>query len=131
MNKNKKQYNNKDIKYFCDYNNNIFNNIKEYHYYISRKKYLLKHGYSPNAVWNTDAWFVDIMSDILQEHHEYNEKYLDLKYDGNIKLQQDIELMMTLLKAMKEHASSLEYDDKATREEFFKLFSKNFHALWN
>ena len=132
MKKIKKQYSGKDIKYFCRYNKNIFNNIKEYFNYRERKKYLLKNGYSPNAIWNTDFWFIDIMSDILQKHYEWNKEFLDTKDDRNIEIQNDIESMIKHLKIMKEY-DELELDDKEekSREEFFKLFSKNFHALWN
>ena len=132
MKKIKKQYSGKDIKYFCRYNKNIFNNIKEYFNYRERKKYLLKNGYSPNAIWNTDFWFIDTMSDILQKHYEWNKEFLDTKDDRNIELQNDIESMIKHLKIMKEY-DELKLDDKEekSREEFFELFSKNFHALWN
>lgn len=91
---------------------------------------MLKNGYSPNAIWNTDFWFIDTMSDILQKHYEWNKEFLDTKDDRNIELQNDIESMIKYLKIMKEY-DELELDDKEekSREEFFKLFSKNFHAL--
>lgn len=132
MKKDKKQYTSKDIKYFCYYNKNIFNNIKEYFLYKKRKKYLLKNGYSNSAIWSTDFWFIDIMIDILQKHYEWNKENLDSECDENIELQNDIESMLKLLKTMKEY-DELVFDDKEekAREEFFKLFSKNFHKLWN
>lgn len=132
MKKNKKQYTSKDIKYFCDYTKNIFNNIKEYFLYRKRKKYLLKNGYSPSAIWDTDYWLIDTMTDILQKHYEWNKENLDLKEEVNIELQNDLESMLKLLKTMKEY-DELVFDnkEKEAREDFFKLFSKNFHRLWN
>ena len=72
------------------------------------------------------------MSDILQKHYEWNKEFLDTKDDRNIEIQNDIESMIKHLKIMKEY-DELELDDKEekSREEFFKLFSKTFHALWN
>ena len=132
MEKIKKQYTSKDIKYFCDYNKNVFNNIKEYFSYRKRKKYLLKNGYSPSAIWDTDFWFIDTMTDILQKHYDWNKDFLDLTDEVAIELQNDIASMLKLLKTMKEY-DELVFDDKEekAREDFFKLFSKNFHALWN
>ncbi len=42
MKKKQKIYTPKDIKFFCDYNRNIFNNIKEFKHYLTRKKISLR-----------------------------------------------------------------------------------------
>lgn len=130
MKKKKKLYTPKDIKFFCDYNKNIFNNIKEFKHYLSRKKYLLENGYSPSAVWDTDVWFVSVMISILSQHLEWNKTFLDQEDKQNAELNENIERMIVLLKKMGEKDIT-EEDDEQERTEFFRLFSDNFHALWN
>ena len=132
----KKEYGFRHAEFNCEYRYPIIfhpiHNFKEWKAYRWRRKYLLKNGFGPEAFWDTDHWFIDTMSDILQKHYEWNKEFLDTKDDRNIELQNDIESMIKHLKIMKEY-DELELDDKEekSREEFFKLFFKNFHALWN
>ena len=132
MKKKQKIYTPKDIKFFCEYNKNIFHNIKEYKYYRERKKFLLENGYSPSAIWDTDLWFISVMRSILSQHLEYNKKYLDQKDELNAELTQVIERMLFLLQKMAEKEYPVRYEeDKKERTEFFQLFSEFFHDLWN
>lgn len=125
-----KHYTCKDIKYFCDYNKNPFHNLKEYKRYLSRRKFLLKNGYASSAIWDTDYWFLEVITDILEKHFELNREFLDMDDEENKLLNLDIQKMLSVLCIIKEKLNNDE-DDSEELRKFFDLFCKNFHSLWN
>lgn len=42
-----------------------YKNIGDFWILIKRVFFVLGHGYSPQALWEMDAWFVDIMKELL------------------------------------------------------------------
>lgn len=125
-----KHYTYKDIKYFCNYNKNPFHNIKEYKLYLSRKKFLLENGYAQSAIWDTDYWFLEVITDLLERHLKWNREFLDMNNKSNKLLNIDIQKMLSILCVIKEKLNNHE-DDSEELKTFFDLFSKNFHRLWN
>lgn len=70
------------------------------------------------------------MISILSQHLEWNKTFLDQADKRNAELNENIERMIALLTKMDEQDIT-EEDDEQERTEFFRLFSDNFHALWN
>lgn len=129
----------------------FWKNFRDIHILFERIFFTLKHGYSPVAKWETFAWFIDVMKEILT-NYRYNrcgdqiliDNYLnndgtenrDENEEANNKL---FDRMIELLNKMDERNEI--YDDmdwKAkdrlmnnAKNEFFKLFSEYFFSLWD
>lgn len=108
----------------------------------------LKHGYSPVAKWETFAWFIDVMKEILT-NYRYNrdgtpimdDMFVANNYDSaNEEAYNKIfDRMIELLNQMDEN-NPIYYDMDWTiknksmndaKDEFFKLFSEHFYSLWD
>ena len=50
-------------------------NIKRFPCLFRRIGYVLKHGYSPIARWDYNAWFIDTTKDIFTEYLKYHAGY--------------------------------------------------------
>ena len=50
-------------------------NIKRFPCLFQRIGYVLKHGYSPIARWDYNAWFIDTTKDIFTEYLKYHVGY--------------------------------------------------------
>lgn len=123
----------------------FWRNIKDVPIFIKRIFFVLKHGYSPAAKWDTFQWFIAVMKEILTNYRNNrcgdaaiiddcfdNEK----NHEANNKLFDD---MLVLLDEMDEHNPI--YENMDTQEEyitkeiaknqFFKLFSRHFYELWD
>lgn len=128
----KKEYGFRHAEFNCEYRHpiifHLIHNFKEWKAYRWRRKYLLKNGFGPEAFWDTDHWFVDVMLEILKKHYEWNEENLYSKNNENIQeFQKDIARMIELLEFKKEENES----DVIVDSEFFKLFQKRLPYLWN
>ena len=133
------KYTAEKVEYLQWKTKNIFHNIREKYYLHRNRKYLKKNGFSPNAVWNTDDWFVAVMKSILTKHLEFmNELWGDS--DAEMKqetpkeyeLREDIKKMIALLDKIRDKMhTDHEFYDENELKEFFDLFRKQFHALWN
>ena len=133
------KYTAEKVEYLQWKTKNIFHNIREKYYLHRNRKYLKKNGFSPNAVWNTDDWFVAVMKSILTKHLEFmNELWGDS--DAEMKqetpkeyeLREDIKKMIALLDKIRDKMNTdHEFNDENELKEFFDLFRKQFHALWN
>ena len=128
----KKEYSFRHAEFNCEYRYPIIfhpiHNFKEWKAYRWRRKYLLQNGFSPEAFWDTDHWFVDVMLDILKKHYQWNDENLYSKNNENIQeFQKDITRMIELLEFKKEENES----DIVVDSEFFKLFQKRLPYLWN
>lgn len=112
-------------------------NLKDIPIYFKRLAFLLKHGYSPMAQWETYHWFICVMREIFTFYK--NERAGDILIedvpedkwkDINDELYDNL---LSLLDDMDEE----KYYPKDTikmeraKEEFFKLFSKYFYDFWD
>lgn len=132
----------------------FWRNIKDIPIFIERIFFTLKHGYAPQAKFETFNWFIDTIYEILIWHryHRVGTGYiLDEPVDLNNKEQDErnikayndgLDRMIELLDQMNEDNEmydNLEPDDwkkksemiEAATEEFFKLFNKYFYYLWD
>lgn len=122
-------------------------NIFDIPVFLKRVCFTLKHGYAPQAQWETYSWFIAVMREVLDFYanrrmgdiptpgltEEENREYYDALYKH----------MRSLLDIMDE--SYYEYTDTLTveeqhkrydeavaaKDEFFKLFAKQFYNLWD
>lgn len=132
----------------------FWRNIKDIPIFIERIFFTLKHGYAPQAKFETFNWFIDTIYEILTWHryHRVGTGYiLDEPVDLNNKEQDErnikayndgLDRMIELLDQMNEDNEmydNLEPDGwkkksemiEAATEEFFKLFNKYFYYLWD
>ena len=127
-------------------------NLKDIPIFIKRIFFVLKHGYSPVAQWETYGWFMSVMKEILT-NYRYNrmgspvviDNFFDVKEETSNDIANEeaynaiLDRMIDLLDKMDE--SNPIYDnmywkesDKAivnAKNEFFKLFSEHFYSLWD
>ena len=125
-------------------------NLKDIPIFIKRIFFVLKHGYSPVAQWETFGWFITVMREILV-HYRDNRTGTpvvipDYNIDDLISENKNIEIynnilneMIKLLDEMDECNST--YNDVSLEEmhsamdsaknKFFELFSKYFYNLWD
>lgn len=127
-------------------------NLKDIPIFIKRIFFVLKHGYSPVAQWETCGWFMSVMKEILT-NYRYNrmgspvviDNFFDVKEENSNDIANEeaynaiLDRMIDLLDKMDE--SNPIYDnmdwkesDKAivnAKNEFFKLFSEHFYSLWD
>ena len=119
-------------------------NLKDIPIFIKRIFFVLKHGYSPVANWETFQWFIDVMREILVNYRDNRMGTPDIIDSGteneNIEAYNAIlDRMIDLLDKMDElnpiyNNMSWEkrYEEMAdAKNEFFKLFSEYFYTLWD
>ena len=125
-------------------------NLKDIPIFIKRIFFVLKHGYSPVAQWETFGWFITVMREILVNYRDNRTGtpvvIPDYNIDDLISENKNIEIynnilneMITLLDQMDENNSA--YNDLSLEEvysamdtaknKFFELFSKYFYTLWD
>lgn len=116
-----------------------YKNIGDFWRLIKRAFFALNHGYAPQALWETDGWFIGVMREVLTNYRdnrifvgffesetktaEENEQKTNEMLDHMIKLLDKMEL-----DTIKDEETMKESD--AAKEEFFALFSKYFHYFW-
>lgn len=125
-------------------------NLKDIPIFIKRIFFVLKHGYSPAAQWETFGWFIAVMREILINYRDnrigtpvvipdYHTDVL-ISENKNIEIYNNIlNEMIELLDKMDECNStyngvSLEEMHSAmdtAKNKFFELFSKYFYTLWD
>ena len=120
-------------------------NLKDIPIFIKRIFFVLKHGYSPVAQWETYGWFMSVMKEILT-NYRYNRMgspvVIDNSFDVVVNEEEYnaiLDRMIVLLDLMDEHNQL--YNDMDWKEadkkkedaknEFFKLFSEQFYGLWD
>lgn len=99
--------------------------------------YTLRHGYPPQATWETYAWFTDVMKSILTEYNKIRHGYPFNKSNDIWGL--EIEEVIELLNLMDE-ANPI-YDDlplekiwesqEEAKNRFMDWFKENFFDLWD
>ena len=135
---------------FMFHGKNWWRNLKNIPIFIQRIFFILKHGYSPVAQWETFEWFITVMREILINYRDnrmgtpvvipdYNTDDL-ISENKNIEIYNNIlNEMIELLDKMYECNStyngvSLEEMHSAmntAKDKFFELFSKYFYTLWD
>ena len=135
---------------FMFHGKNWWRNLKNIPIFIQRIFFILKHGYSPVAQWETFEWFITVMREILINYRDnrmgtpvvipdYNTDDL-ISENKNIEIYNNIlNEMIELLDKMDECNST--YNDvsleemhsamNAAKNRFFELFSKYFYTLWD
>lgn len=125
----------------------FWKNIRDLRIYFKRIFYVIKHGYFPQANWETYLYFIDSMKKILKEYrynrhgtgwvlNEKFDKTLDSDEQWKRNLEQynkDLDEMLSLLKEMSQDPKKHEDLDllNIAKEKFFTLFSKYFYHLWD
>lgn len=125
----------------------FLNNVRDIPIYFKRLGFLLTHGYSPMAKWETFEWFIDVMDEILgnYRHNRYgNKPYPNIPEEEWEKVNDQVyDEMLGLLYTMRDKEQSIididgeEATAKAIKErneakdKFFELFAKNFYDLWD
>lgn len=112
-------------------------NLKDIPIYFKRLAFLLKHGYSPMAQWETYHWFICVMREIFTFYK--NERVGDILIEDvpedKWKDMND-ELYGNLLSLLDDMDEEKYYPNdtikmERAKEEFFKLFSKHFYDFWD
>ena len=135
---------------FMFHGKNWWRNLKDIPIFIKRIFFVLKHGYSPAAQWETFEWFITVMREILINYRDNRMGtpvvIPDYNIDDLISENKNIEIynnilneMIELLDKMDECNStyngvSLEEMHSAmdsAKNKFFELFSKYFYTLWD
>ena len=129
---------------FMFHGKNWWRNLKDIPIFIKRIFFVLKHGYSPVANWETFQWFIDVMREILTNYRHFRSGTPDIIDSGtkneNIEAYNAIlDRMIDLLDKMDEsnpiynNMSWKDADKKKedAKNEFFKLFSEQFYGLWD
>lgn len=137
MTKKKKKIQTNNLTFGLFNSRSLISNLKDIPIYFKRLAFLLKHGYSPMAQWETYHWFICVMREIFTFYK--NERVGDILIedvpedkwkDMNDELYDNL---LSLLDDMDEE----KYYPKDTikmeraKEEFFKLFSKYFYDFWD
>ena len=137
MTKKKKKIQTNNLTFGLFNSRSPISNLKDIPIYFKRLAFLLKHGYSPMAQWETYHWFLCVMREIFTFYK--NERAGDILIedvpedkwkDMNDELYDNL---LSLLDDMDEEKYSPKDTIKMERakEEFFKLFSKYFYDFWD
>ena len=129
-------------------------NLRDIPIFVERIFFVLKHGYSPVAQWDTFEWFIDVMREILT-----NYRYNRVGTSGVVEYRDDdswsaeneeaynkiLDEMIELLDKMEERyylseniedLKKIDYTEmynkqNEAKDRFFELFSKYFYTFWD
>ena len=113
-----------------------YKNICDFWILIKRVVFTLNHGYAPQALWETDGWFIGIMREILTDYRN-NRSFVGF-FDHKTKTEEEnkrktnelLDRMIGLLDKMELdyicNEKTMKESNKA-RTEFFTLFCKYFY----
>lgn len=114
----------------------FYKNIKDIPIFFSRLKFVIKHGYYPQAEWETFCYFIDIFIEIISTYR-YERNGTPVITGDIDKDEKDFNLvleeMLNCLQIMKKY-DPIDIDDiiiNKAKDKFFKLFSKYFYDLWD
>nr|DAG58002.1 MAG TPA: hypothetical protein [Caudoviricetes sp.] len=116
-----------------------YKNVSDFWILIKRVFFTLNHGYAPQALWETDGWFVGVMREILTNYKD-NRVFTGFFFNKGLNEEEDIaktdkelEQMIRLLDKMDmgycDNKDSFKESEKA-KNKFFILLSKYFFYLW-
>lgn len=113
-----------------------YKNIGDFWILIKRVFFTLKHGYAPQALWETDGWFIGVMREILTDYRNnrcfvgFFDRETETEEEDERKTNELLDHMIGLLDKMEPNYI---YDKKTMKEsdeartEFFTLFCKYFY----
>ena len=137
MKKKKKKIQTNNLTFGLFNSRSPISNLKDIPIYFKRLAFLLKHGYSPIAQWETYHWFICVMREIFTFYK--NERVGDMLIEDVPEDKwKDIndELYDNLLSLLDDMDEEKYYPNdtikmERAKEEFFKLFSKHFYDFWD
>ena len=137
MKKKKKKIQTNNLTFGLFNSRSPISNLKDIPIYFKRLAFLLKHGYSPMAQWETYHWFICVMREIFTFYK--NERVGDMLIEDVPEDKwKDIndELYDNLLSLLDDMDEEKYYPNdtikmERAKEEFFKLFSKHFYDFWD
>lgn len=126
-----------------------FLNIKDMPIFLRRVVFAAKHGYAETANWETFAWFIEVMREILTvyRHKRMGTSIVINDYTATPEMETAneetynaiLDKMLSSLNLMDENNPI--YDDmdfqkkniqmNAAKDDFFRLFSKYFYTFWD
>ena len=113
-----------------------YKNIGDFWILIKRVFFVLNHGYAPQALWETDGWFIGVMREILTDYRNnrgfvgFFDRETETEEENEKKTNELLDYMIGLLDKME---LDYMYDEKTIKEsdearaEFFALFCKYFY----
>ena len=116
-----------------------YKNIGDLWIWIKRVFFTLKHGYAPQALWETDGWFISVMREILTNYRDNRifvgvfESETKTAEENEQKTNEMLDRMIKLLDKMELDSikdDETEEESNAAKEEFFALFSRYFYYFW-
>lgn len=116
-----------------------YKNIGDFWILIKRVFFTLKHGYAPQALWETDGWFIGVMREILTNYRDNRifvgvfESETKTAEENEQKTNEMPDRMIKLLDKMEFDTikdDETEEESNAAKEEFFALFSRYFYYFW-
>ena len=116
-----------------------YKNIGDFWILIKRVFFTLNHGYAPQALWETDGWFIGVMREILTNYKD-NRVFTGFFFNEGLNEEEDIaktdkelEQMIRLLDKMDmgycDNKDPFKESERA-KNKFFILLSKYFFYLW-
>ena len=112
----------------------FYKNIKDIPIFFSRLKFVIKHGYYPQAEWETFSYFIDIFIEIISTYR-YERNGTPVITGDVDKDEKDFNLvleeMLNCLQIMKKYDNIDHVIVNNVKDRFFKLFSKYFYDLWD
>lgn len=112
----------------------FYKNIKDIPLFFSRLKFVIKHGYYPQAEWETFYYFIDIFTEIISTYR-YERNGTPVITGDVDKDEKDFNLvleeMLNCLQIMKKYDNIDYVVVNNVKDRFFKLFSKYFYDLWD
>lgn len=116
-------------------------NLKDIPIYFKRLTFLLKHGYSPVAQWETFDWFICVMREIFTFYRNERVGNIPIEDVPEDKWEDMNDELYDNLLSLLDDMDEEEYYPKDTmlgnikmeraKEEFFKFFSKYFYDFWD
>lgn len=114
-----------------------YKNIGDFWILIKRIFFVIKHGYAPQALWETDGWFLGVMREILTNYRN-NRNFVgffmsEAEEEDERKTNETLDYMIKLLDKINYNSIDDEVTAKEAeraKEEFFKLFGKYFYYFW-
>jgi hypothetical protein len=126
---------------FCYCKRYWYKNIKNIPLYFKRLHFLIKNGYNESATWGIDDWFFEVIPSILEKFKEstngFPQTVEDITY--NEKNEEEmvcewhrvLDRMIYLSKTIHENFYEASRLTEPLETEFFKLFLRYFHSLWD
>lgn len=141
MMKKKKKIQTNNLTFGLFNSHSPISNLKDIPIYFKRLAFLLKHGYSPAAQWETYHWFICVMREIFTFYKNERvgdipieevpeDKWEDMNdefYDNLLSLLDDMDEEKYYPKDTMLGKIKME----RAKEEFFKFFSKYFYDFWD